>query len=335
VSAPLRIALLGAGRIGGDWLAALDASRAEVELVAIVDADERARAAAAAGRDVPHFALAADAWRETAPAAARVATPPVTHESLVTELLDRGAHVLCEKPLATNAASASRMVHASHRAGCRLMMASKFRYVPDVVRAQELLAQGVLGELVLLENSFCARVPMAGRWNAEPGISGGGVLIDHGAHSADLVRCFLGPIVRVFAHPCRRVQPLAVEDTVRCLFESVRGALAAVDLSWSLAKELDHYLLLHGSNGTLQLGWRGSRWRAAGDAAWTGFGTGYDKRAAFAAQLANFAGTVRGSEPARITPEDALESVRVIDAAYRSLRSTRWVPVHQHPANGY
>ena len=335
MTAPLRIALVGAGRIGTDWLAALDASREAVALAAVVDTDERARVAAAAERGVPHFALAADAWRETAPEAALVATPPATHESLVTELLERGAHVLCEKPLATNAASATRMVHAGHRSGRRLMMASKFRYVPDVVQAQELVAQGLLGDLVLLENSFCARAPMVGRWNAEPGISGGGVLIDHGAHSADLVRCFLGPIVRVFAHPCRRVQPLMVEDTVRCLFESVRGALAAVDLSWSLGKDLDHYLLLHGSKGTMQLGWRGSRWRCAGDGDWTQFGAGYDKRAAFAAQLGNFAAAVHGGEPPRITPEDALESVRVIDAAYRSLRSTRWVPVHQHPANGY
>jgi predicted dehydrogenase len=335
VTERLRIALVGAGRIGGDWLAALEAAPAAVELVAVVDTDERARSAAAAPRNVPHFALAAEAWRETAPAAALVATPPATHESLVTELLDRGAHVLCEKPLATNAASATRMVHAAHRGGRRLMMASKFRYVPDVVQAQELVGQGLLGDLVLLENTFCARAPMAGRWNAEPGISGGGVLIDHGAHSADLVRCFLGPIVRVFAHPCRRVQPVVVEDTVRCLLESVRGTLAAVDLSWSIAKELDHYLLLHGSKGTMQLGWRGARWRCAGDEEWTAFGAGYDKRAAFATQLGNFAAAVRGAEPPRITPEDALESVRVIDAAYRSLRSTRWVPVHQHPANGY
>ncbi len=57
------------------------------------------------------------------------------------------------------------------------------------------------------------------------------------------------------------------------------------------------------------------------------FGDGYDKTRAFRAQLANFARAIRGAEPLVITPDDAVASVDVIEAAYRSLRAAPWTGV--------
>ena len=57
------------------------------------------------------------------------------------------------------------------------------------------------------------------------------------------------------------------------------------------------------------------------------FGSGYDKVGAFTRQLQNFAGAIRGREPLRITGEDAIASVEVIEAAYESLARDHWVPV--------
>jgi predicted dehydrogenase len=328
MTTPLCVAVVGAGAIARDYLAVLDSLPEHYALVAVADVDERARQAAIAGRDVPAFASLAELFAEVTPDVALVLTPPATHETLTLDLLDRGAHVLCEKPLCLSVAAATRMFHVASRTGRRLMMASKFRYVADVVRAQQLLREGLLGELVLLENSFCARVPMAGRWNSDAAISGGGVLIDNGTHSCDLVCFLVGPIMRIFCEPGRRVQPLPVEDTARVIAEAQHGVVATIDLSWSISKESDWYVQACGSRGTLQLGWRRSRYRLAGQD-WTDFGQGYDKCSALRAPLQNFAGVVRGGEPPAILPEDAIESVRVIEAAYRSLRAARWVPVHQ------
>jgi predicted dehydrogenase len=125
----------------------------------------------------------------------------------------------------------------------------------------------------------------------------------------------------------KRIQGLAVEDTVQLFVRTRGGAMGTVDLSWSLNKELDHFINIYGSGGTVRVGWSGSSYRRSSDSSWTSFGRGYDKLDAFRQQLENFRNAILGEEPLRITAEDALASVRVIEAAYRSLRENHWVKV--------
>jgi predicted dehydrogenase len=208
-----------------------------------------------------------------------------------------------------------------------LTMASKFRFVADVIRAREIVRSGPLGEVLLFENVFASRVDMAGRWNADPAVSGGGVLIDNGTHSVDLMRYFLGPVADVQAVEGKRVQRLPVEDTVRISVRSAAGVLGNIDLSWSLNKEQDAYLTLHGSKGTLLVGWKESKYRLYSSPEWVVFGRGYDKVQAFRSQLVNFARAVRGEVALVLGAEDALASVQVVAAAYRSLRRSHWTAV--------
>jgi predicted dehydrogenase len=231
---------------------------------------------------------------------------------------------LCEKPLAPGLAAAERMVQAAERAGRVLMMGSKFRFTEDMQQARALLDDGAIGDVLLFENVFCSRVDMTRRWNGIRAVAGGGVLIDNGCHSVDIARYLLGPIARVQAQFGKPVQPLEVEDTARLLFESSGGAMGSIDLSWSLHKEVPSYVQLYGSRGTMEIGWRVSRTKLEGQADWTAFGRGYDKVAAFAAQLRNFAGVIAGTEPPVITHEDALASVSVIEEAYRSATEQKW-----------
>ncbi len=211
------------------------------------------------------------------------------------------------------------------------MMASKFRYVDDVIKAKGIVDSGILGDVILFENVFCSKVDMRDRWNSERSVGGGGVLIDNGTHSVDIARFLLGPIVKVQAEEGRRVQDLDVEDTCRLFFRTAGGAMGAVDLSWSIHKERDAYIEVFGPEGVLSIGWKGSKYRQSEKLQWITFGKGYDKIAAFARQLRNFAGSIRGREAPLITAEDSLESVRVIEAAYRSIEMDKWVEV---PAAG-
>jgi len=81
---------------------------------------------------------------------------------------------------------------------------------------------------------------------------------------------------------------------------------------------------LYGNKGLMEVGWKVSRYKLEGQKDWTQFGSGYDKIGSFAAQLRNFAGSIRGSEQPVITREDALASVQVIEMAYRSGHEHKW-----------
>lgn len=319
--------LIGAGGIAQSYAQAFE-KHPEAKLVAVADVRHDAAKAMAERFGCPAFPSYQDLLLEGLSfEAVVICTPPNTHEEITTAFAHRGHHVLCEKPFTLTPASARRMAAEAHANNVLLTMASKFRYVEDVIKAKSIVASGILGEIVLFENAFTARVDMANRWNSNPAVSGGGVLIDNGTHSVDLMRYFLGPLSEVHCVEGKRVQGLPVEDTVRVFVRSECGVMGSVDLSWSVNKELDWYLNIYGSNGTVQVGWKQSRYRQASSRDWIVFGTGYDKHQAFRSQLTNFARAIRGKEQLLITWEDALASVDVIEAAYASLRAAPWTGV--------
>jgi predicted dehydrogenase len=256
-----------------------------------------------------------------------VCTPPASHPEVCLYFLERKVHVLCEKPLSINVQSARTMLDAAARAGVILTMASKFRYVEDVIRAKSIVASGILGTLVLFENAFTSRVDMAARWNSNPAISGGGVLIDNGTHSVDLMRYFLGPLAEVQVVEGKPIQGLPVEETVRIFVRSVGGVMGSIDLSWSIDKQLDSFINIYGSHGTIAVGWKESKYRQSTSRDWVIFGKGYDKTQAFRSQITNFSRAVRGEESLLITAQDALASVEVIEAAYAALHQNHWTRV--------
>ena len=325
---PVRFGLIGAGAIAQAYAQAFTQSD-RATLAAVVDCRTAAAQAMAEAAGCAAFESVAQMLDEMELDAAIVCTPPATHRDICLELMQRGVHVLCEKPLSIDSASAREMIGAAEVHNIVFTMASKFRYVADVAQAKSLIASGVIGEVVLFENVFTGRVDMTQRWNSDPLIAGGGVLIDNGTHSVDVTRFCLGELAEIQAMEGHRIQELPVEDTAKMFVRSRSGVLASIDLSWSVSKELPYFIAVYGSAGTLLVGWRESKYRRAGDQEWTVFGKGYDKFDAFRRQIENFAGAVRGEEPLVVTPEDALASVQVIEAAYRSLSRGAWEPINE------
>jgi predicted dehydrogenase len=324
----LKFGLIGAGAIAQAYSHAFQQTDG-IRVVGVADVRREAADAMAATLECDAFASHEEMVDQTACDAAVVCTPPSTHPEICISLMDRGIHVLCEKPLAIDSRAARKMQAAADRSGVKFTMASKFRYVDDVVRAKSLVTSGVLGDILLFENCFTARVDMAGRWNSDPAVSGGGVLIDNGTHSVDIMRYFLGPLADLQVIEGKRHQGLQVEDTVRMFVRTPACVIGSIDLSWSMSKDQPYFISIYGSGGTLQVGWQESKYRRRGDDAWIQFGSGYDKLQAFRNQISNFAGAIRGEESLRITSDDALASVEVIEAAYEALRGSNWQQVAQ------
>src|SRR6476659_4635849 len=172
----MTLALIGAGGIAQTYVQAL-LSSATAELVGIADVRPEAAEPLAERAACPAFTDYEAMLDEVKCEAAIVCTPPVTHPEICCGLLDRGVHVLCEKPLAVGPEEARAMVEAAERSEAQLTMASKFRYARDVVEAKSIVASGLIGDVVLFENAFTSRVEMKNRWNSDPSVSGGGVLV--------------------------------------------------------------------------------------------------------------------------------------------------------------
>ncbi len=322
----VRFGIVGAGAIAQSYALAFE-SCSMAQVAAVVDARPDAAAALAERLKCKSFTSHSEMAEKSELDAVLICTPPNTHADLCVEFLERGIAVLCEKPLSIDVPSAQRMIETSRRTGIKMTMASKFRFVQDVVLAKALLTSGILSDIVLIENVFTSRVNMTKRWNSDPGISGGGVLIDNGTHSVDLIRFFLGPLAEIHVVEGKRARDLPVEETVHVFVRSTSGVLGTVDLSWSINKEIESYLRIYGSEGTISVGWKDSRFLLSGSRDWHVFGKGYDKVQAFRSQIENFACALRGEEPLLLSLEDAMASVQVIEAAYASLRDSHWVPI--------
>lgn len=319
------VAIVGAGNIGAAYAGAIDAS-ALLSCAAIIDVEPRRgqelaeRVGAVALRDL-------DGLRESELCDfVLVCTPPSLHETHVVSALTAGLDVLCEKPFAIGLDSARRMFGVAEARGRMLAMASKFRYVDDLIRAKELIADGCIGEPVTAEVKFASAVDMSDRWNSVPAISGGGALIDNGTHAVDIIRYLLGPIRRVSAMSTSDGGGSSVEDTGVIIGETNGGAIATMSVSWAVAPVGGSYVAIHGTRGAIDVGWGGSRYRTGSDE-WVAFGSGYSKLDALRSNVENFGAARLGTEPMLNSVTDVLASVSVIGAAYQAIANRSWVEI--------
>jgi len=319
----VRIGIVGAGGIAKAYADFLPSS-STATCIAVADVNGDAATAMAGTLGCPAFSSADELAGVDGLEAVVLCTPPVTHGVLAERFADVGVHVLSEKPLAVNRVAAAEMAAIAERTGIVLTMATKFRFCDDVNRAALIVSAGRIGELRLVENAFTSRVDMSGRWNADPSISGGGVLMDNGTHSVDLVRHLLGPIAEVLAVETSRPPGFLVEDSARLHLRTESGIDAHVDLSWSIDKSLAGFLHVYGTLGEIRVGWRESAWRQYGDE-WEIIGAGYAKGPAMSGVVDAFCRAVRAEAPLAVTVDDGIAAAACIDAAYESIRLGGWV----------
>ena len=322
----IRFGIVGAGRIAESYLAAFESVK-NARLTAIADVQPGVAKARGDKAGCSSFESHKQLMDSGLVDAVIVSTPPATHESICVEFLERHIPVLCEKPVSLTGESARLIRRKSKERKTAFTMASKFRYAEDVVRARNIVASGILGEIILFENTFMSYVDMTPRWNANAEISGGGVLIDNGTHSIDIMRYFMGQLSSIHVVAGIKLQKIPVEDTVHATVRAQSGATGRIDLSWSINKQCDDYIAIYGSKGTLRVGWKGSYYRQDGSAGWVQFGQGYNKVQAFRDQIENFSAAVQGLEALVINADDAVASVDVIQSGYQAMAEQTWVPI--------
>ncbi len=187
----LRIGIIGCGGIAnGKHLPALKAQAANAEMVAFCDI-VRERAEKAAGeygaKDAKVYTEYKKLLEDKTIDVVHILTPNRSHSMISIDAMEAGKHVMCEKPMAINAAEAKKMLDASRRTGRKLTIGYQSRHRPDALFVKGEVEAGNLGEIYYAKATALRRrgVPTWGVFLNEFE-QGGGPLIDIGTHALDL-----------------------------------------------------------------------------------------------------------------------------------------------------
>lgn len=174
-----------------------------------------------------------------------VATPPSTHRQFALMSIRAGKPVYVEKPMALDHAECEEMVRASEQHGVPLFIAYYRRMLPRFLRIRELLFdQGVIGQPRLVNVVFHATFGKRYQdrehlpWHVRPEISGGGLFVDVGCHTLDLLDDLFGPIAAVSGHAGSQLHAYPAEDTVSMSFAFGSGVQGSG--VWNFCSFKDH-----------------------------------------------------------------------------------------------
>jgi len=230
------------GQIHADGLQKMSED-GEITAVAAADPSEPARAAVA--RNCPFGYLSDDPMRvveDPDVEAVLIASPTATHRDLVLAVVEAGKPLLCEKPLAPTIGDVRALCHAVAASGLTAQVGFHARFHPVVGHLRRLVVSGELGlpmAYTLRDDQYWPTgdvVPGHSSWRSARTEAGGGALLEHSIHAADIVCLLFGPAVgvrartrSVFGYDVEDVAALTVEHesgvvgTMLSVFNGVRG----------------------------------------------------------------------------------------------------------------
>ncbi|MEW2549100.1 Gfo/Idh/MocA family oxidoreductase [Streptomyces sp. NPDC047002] len=344
---PLRIGMVGAGKISGAYLDTLKRLD-NVVLTAVTDLDP-ARAAAAAGRP-PGAAVAgslADLVARDDVDAVLNLTIPAAHAEVAAAALAAGKHVYGEKPLAATREEADAVLRAAEAAGRRVGCAPDTVLGTGTQTARRAVDDGLIGAPV----AATAFMTTAGheKWHPDPEFyyrPGGGPLLDMGPYYLSALVHLLGPVVRVAGAASRpRAErvigsgpragtafPVEVQTHVTGVLEHANGALATLVMSFDVHAARLPRIEVHGTGGSLSVpdpnGFDGPVELFGASGGWEALpvSAGY-RRGGRGTGLADLADAVAGGRPHRASAELARHVLDVMLTLLDAAEQARTLPV--------
>ncbi|MFL5477333.1 MAG: Gfo/Idh/MocA family protein [Gemmatimonadales bacterium] len=234
-----RLGFLGVGWIGRNRLEAVARSHV-AEIVAVADASpENAKAATSLGPC--RIVESLEELLELNLDGLVIATPSALHAEQACTALERGVAVFCQKPLGRTAAETLEVVHTARRENRLLGVDLSYRFVEGARRIRQLVQAGELGPVYAADLTFHNAYGPDKPWFYDPGLSGGGCVIDLGIHLVDLALWVLegASVTSVTSHLFAQGKPLTgrggeVEDFALAELEMSSGAVVRLACSWNL-----------------------------------------------------------------------------------------------------
>ncbi|MFJ6377562.1 Gfo/Idh/MocA family protein [Pseudarthrobacter oxydans] len=357
-SKELRVGVVGIGWAGQQHLMAYNGLDG-VRIVALAGMEQDLRDSLQAEYSIPNaFADWKDMLEHGGLDAISVAVPTFLHAPIAIAALERGIHVLSEKPIARNAVEGQAMVDAARKAGRVLDVAFNHRRRGDIKALKGVIDDGGLGRPYYAKASWLRRsgIPTLGSWFTNPELAGGGPLADIGVHALDYALHLLGEpkVVAVSAATHSELGPqgrgggsrysaqatshaFEVEDFASAFLRLEGGGTLVIEASWASYRETDDLLdfTVYGTDGGAELKVQGAPFPPVGQ-----LRVFTDKEGESAdyvppvlpgrahdAVVEDFITAVRGGEQAWGEHDGSLALYRaqIIDACYLSAREQREV----------
>jgi UDP-N-acetylglucosamine 3-dehydrogenase len=249
-----------------------------------------------------------------------VTSENIKHHQHVVAAAQAGKHILCEKPLSTTVDKAEDMIRVCKENGVILQTAFPVRFNASVVRAKQMIDEGVVGRILAIKGTNRGTNP--GGWFVQKELSGGGAMIDHTVHVVDIMRWYMNAEVReVYAENDTKFSDYGIDDCGIMSMEFDNGVFASLDFSWSRNKTFptwgDVTLEIVGTAGTLTVDATAQRLHLYSDEQgykYEGWGEDMDLLL-----VRDFTDSVRDGKEPSITGLDGLRAVEVALNGYQSV----------------
>lgn len=263
-----------------------------------------------------------------------ICSPHPAHVDPAIAAASAGKHVLVEKPLATTLEDGKSMLAAAQRAGIILCVNEQLRVQEPVVRARDMILAGEIGKPAVIRAhriGYLEERWMAHGWRQDAALAGGGMLLDQGPHYFAMLRVLAGPVAGEVTHVSTMATTVRedwrAEDTAVVSLRFKSGLLGEALYCWATrTSQRGAVGSIYGTRGSLEIispeaGLilhradlpKGRQVIISND--------DYDH--SYNGSIADFLRAVRGEQPARITGEEGLQDLAVVEACYRSWQSGR------------
>ncbi|MFT3775016.1 MAG: Gfo/Idh/MocA family oxidoreductase [Minicystis sp.] len=186
-----------------------------------------------------------------------ICTPPSAHAEIAHAALDRGLHVLCEKPLTTTVTEARALLDHARRAQRVVFPCHNYKHAPVIRAVRRVLDAGTIGRVSLVtlqtfRDTHAKGVPeWRTDWRREKRFSGGGIAMDHGSHTFYLAFDWLGAFPTAITAKMSTLGSFDTEDNLACAITFPNGT-ATAHLTWTAGMRRVIYTI-HGERGAIRV----------------------------------------------------------------------------------
>jgi predicted dehydrogenase len=249
-----------------------------------------------------------------------VVTPNGLHAEHTIRAARAGKHVLCEKPMANTSAECEAMIAACDDAAVKLAIAYRCQFEPHHLECLRLAREREFGDLKIIEAGFGFRIGDPTQWRLRADLAGGGAIMDVGIYALQTCRMLTGEEPNLVTAVETKTDPVKfaeVDESVTWQMRFPSGVLAYCSTSYNV-------------NGI-------NRFRAYADRGWFGLEPAYnygglrgatsrgpmeiDNIDQFAAEIDDFARCIIEDRVSKVSGEEGLRDLRVIEAIYDSIDS--------------